>query len=413
MNALQLDAIAARFSALLEKHYEPGFGISPAAEPHENFYRQVWTRDFAHAAAHYFIGDNPQAVEDSLSTLLRHQRPDGTLPIRVEREYLVLKLIPGLRFLARPMFVLFEEILRGRAQRPAYTGQDFLHSEDTIPGTLIVAGMYHGASERGRVFIESYTKTLRRALEHFSSKAKPNGLVSVPRGNVDWADSILRGGTLGLINILWVRALELMVPVFAGIPDMDTAQRLYERAKPSLLETLYDREGAYFRASADEDRVDTVATIFGARFFLDAVECVRTQQMFRTRLRCPSGIRNFDPPYPPRDILWPHKIVGHQGYHNVYVWPWVTLQNIHVKIKIAQTHPEETVREQYKKEAVDDLYDAAALFTDAGGAYEIFFPDTRTPANTRWYHPPRNFMASMATFMSAYSKLKSLGWLAA
>lgn len=106
------------------------------------------------------------------------------------------------------------------------------------------------------------------------------------------------------------------------------------------------------------------------------------------------------------------KLIGHGDYHNAYVWPWVTLQNIHVKIKIAQMHPEEAVREQYKKEAVDDLYDAAALFEDAGGAYEIFFPDSRKPADTRWYHQPRNFMASMATFVGVYSKLNSLEWLA-
>lgn len=98
--------MATRFATLLEKHYEPGFGISPAAEPHENFYRQVWTRDFSHAAAHHFISANPQAVEDSLLTILRHQRADGALPLRVEKEYLILKLVPGLRAFARPAFII-------------------------------------------------------------------------------------------------------------------------------------------------------------------------------------------------------------------------------------------------------------------------------------------------------------------
>ena len=412
MNTSQLDAIATRFAGLLAKHYEAGFGISPASEPSENFYRQVWTRDFAHAAAHYFISANPQAVEDSLSTLLRHQRIDGTLPIRVEKEYLVIKLIPGLRWLARPMFVLVEGVLRGRTERPVYKGQDFLHSEDTIPDALIAAGVYGAASECGRVFITSHAKTLYRALDHFSSKIGPDGLVDVPRGNVDWADSILRGGTLGLVNVLWVRALELMIPVLSGVPEAEKVQHLYGQARSSLMEKLYDQTGAYVRASAGEGRIDAAATVLGALFFLGADDCVRVQETLKARLKKSSGLGNFEPRYPSNDILWPLKIIRHQEYHNGYVWPWVTLQNIHVKIKIAQTHPDGAVREQYKKESVEDLHDAAALFEGAGGAYEVFFPDTRKPADTRWYHPPRFFLANMAAFMSVYSKLKSLGWLA-
>ena len=267
----------------------------------------------------------------------------------------------------------------------------------------MVACMYRGASERGRRFMETHQSACARAYAHFAKRCGPDGLISVSPGNVDWADSVTRGGKLGLLNVLWVRAAQ-------SVQNEDGHVARMERA---LLDMFYERGGAFFRAAEGDSRLDTVATILGALFFLEAHECVRVEETLKARMARPSGLGNFDPPYPTRSIRTPFKFIGHGDYHNAYVWPWVTLQNIHVKIKIAQTHPEETVREQYKKEAVDDLYDAAALFTDAGGAYEIFFPDTRTPANTRWYHPPRNFMASMATFMSAYSKLKSLGWLAA
>jgi len=401
MNSSQLDAIAGRFAALLAKHHEPGFGISPAAESRENFYRQVWTRDFSHAAAHYFIHVNPQAVEDSLSTIFRHQRADGSLPFRVEKEYLLLKLTPGLRFLARPLFRLIEERLRGRAERPVYSGGDFSSAEDTIPAVLLVAEMYRASGERGAAFVAAHKDACTRARRYFTKKCGPDSFVSVAPGNVDWADSITRGGKLGLLNVLWARAVQSMHNEDEGVA----------RTERALLDVFYDRDGAFFRTAEGERRLDTVATILGALFFLDARECVRVEETLKARMARPSGLGNFDPPYPPHSVRLPFRLVGHGDYHNAYVWPWVTLQNIHVKIKIAQTHAVETVREQYKKEAVDDLYGAAALFEHAGGAYEVFFPDTRKPADTRWYHPPRFFLASLAGFMSAHRKLLALGWL--
>lgn len=415
MKTSELDALAERYAQLLEKHYEPGFGISPAAEPTENYYHQLWTRDFAHAAAHYFIGENPRAGEESLRTILRHQREDGALPLRVEREYMLLKMIPGLRFLARTAFVLLEGRMRGRTERPVYTKHDFSFAEDTVPATLIAAGMFYESSEEGRVFIQNNIVALLRACDHFSQKADPaDGLVSVERGTVDWADSILHGGKLGLLNVIWVRGLELMLPVLAPGDSAahERIQALHAKARASLLQKLYDADGAYFRATEGEDRIDTAATALGALFFLDAAECVRVEETLSARVKHPSGLANFNPRYPSRDILWPFKVIMHQEYHNSYIWPWVTLQNIHVKIKIAQTHQSAEVRERYKKEAVGDLYDTASLFEDAGGAYEIFFPDTRKPADTHWYHPPRNFMANLVSFESVYLKLKRLGWLA-
>ncbi|OGG52774.1 hypothetical protein A3C20_02200 [Candidatus Kaiserbacteria bacterium RIFCSPHIGHO2_02_FULL_55_25] len=401
MNVPHLDALAARYAALLAKHYERGFGISPAAEPHENFYRQVWARDFSHAAAHYFIYSDPQAVEDSLSTIFRHQRADGSLPFRVEKEYLLLKLTPGLRFLARPLFRLIEGWIRGRVERPVYSGEDFSFAEDTVPAVLLVSEMYRTSGERGETFMAAHGEACARAREYFTKKCGPDGFVSVAPGNVDWADSVTRGGKLGLLNVLWARAAQGM-----HSEDDDVA-----RTERALLDVFYDRDGAFFRTAEGERRLDTVATILGALFFLDARECVRVEEALKVRMTRPSGLGNFDPPYPPHSVRLPFRLIGHGDYHNAYVWPWVSLQNIHVKIKIAQTHPEEAVREQYKQEAVGDLYDAAALFENASGAYEIFFPDSRKPADTRWYHPPRFFLASLAGFMSVYRKLLALGWL--
>ena len=105
------------------------------------------------------------------------------------------------------------------------------------------------------------------------------------------------------------------------------------------------------------------------------------------------------------------------GYHNEKVWPWITAQNIQVKIKIAREHPDEQIREQYKQETVADLIDQAKLFEEAGGAWEVFDPDTRQKATGlkilgRNYKPPQNLMGNMAAFSRAYEQLKELGWIA-
>ena len=103
--------------------------------------------------------------------------------------------------------------------------------------------------------------------------------------------------------------------------------------------------------------------------------------------------------------------MGQWLYHNKFVWPWVTLQNIQVKVKIATEHKDESVREAYRREAVDDLVKMAKLFREAGGAYEIFEPDESKAAGMRFYKPPQYFMGTMATYQSAYAQLKELGWI--
>ena len=137
---------------LLERHYRPGFGIMPSGNPRDNFYGQLWARDFAHAASNYFAEHNPQAVIDSLETLLRHQRPDGALPYRVEREYATLRVVlpfPGVWRVTGVLFDVFEKKMRRRAEVPAYEGE-FNGAEDTVPAVLLAAGALSMKSERGR-----------------------------------------------------------------------------------------------------------------------------------------------------------------------------------------------------------------------------------------------------------------------
>jgi len=104
----------------LEKNYEPGFGVFPCFDPKENFYNQIWTRDLGHAAGNYFVIKEPKAAADSLNTIFKFQRDDGMLPFRVEKVYGLLKVLPGLKIIAQPLFNLIQKRIKGVHERPRY-----------------------------------------------------------------------------------------------------------------------------------------------------------------------------------------------------------------------------------------------------------------------------------------------------
>lgn len=410
-----IESFSAESLKELEKTYEQGFGIFPASDPKENFYEQIWTRDFAHASGNFFETQNPQAVKDSLETIFSHQKENGMLPLRVEKQYMMLKLTPFLRGLAKPAFNLIEKRIKGRGERPVYEGQDFSGAEDTVPAAIIAAGEFFVTSQEGRKFAEENFDKLKLALDFFETKVDPaDGLASVKTKNSDWLDSIKRTGKLGGINVLWARSLKMMSFMASQLgkdEDAHEYREKFQKTKAGIMEKLYDKEGAYFRAEEGTNRIEATASIFGSLYLLGPKECARVQATLKSRLKTPSGLKNFDPPYPRKQVLTPHKLIGLSGYQNEFVWPWVTCQNIQAKIKIAQEHQDSVVRDRFKKEAVEDLLDMTKLFKDAGGAYEIFEPDSRKPAIKRFYKPPKNIMGNLAAYEGAHLQMKELGWI--
>ena len=162
-----MDGVASEGEERLDKNYEPGFGVFPSADPDENFYQQLWTRDLAHAGGNYLATQRPKALKDSLETVFSHQRADGMLPLRTEKQYMLLKIVPGLRKLAKPVFEFIEGTVRGRKERPVYEGQDFSSAEDTVPAALIAVGEFFIASPDGRKFAEEHFDELKKAVDFF------------------------------------------------------------------------------------------------------------------------------------------------------------------------------------------------------------------------------------------------------
>ena len=396
-------------------HYSPEFGVSPSAHPKENYHNQVWARDLAHAAGNYFAHVRPEAVSQSLATIFRHQRADGMLPYRVEREYEMLKFLPGLRPFAKVAFNLIEKKIFGRTERPIYEGQEFGGGEDTIPVVLLAVHGFWDVSDEGKRFAGTYYAQLQKAASFFEKRTDPaDGLAIITHHNPDWADTVKRHGKLGAINVWWAQALRGLAEIAEGLGRHDDAKKYRdesERTRHGILEKLYAPEG-YFKAEVNDPRLDTVASIFGALYLLDVEEAVRVEELLARRVARPTGFLNFDPPYLRREIFWAHRLIFREGeYHNHFVWPWVALQNIYVKIKIGLEHPDAALREQYKKEAVADFVRMSGVFRAVDGAPEILQPHASAIPETPRYRVPRHFMGSLAGYAGIYRKLVKIGWI--
>ena len=399
----------------LALHCKPGFGITPTSHPKSNYYDQIWARDLAHAAGNYFAHVRPETVSQSLKLIFKYQRANGMLPYRIEREYQKLKLVPGFRFLARRAFVVVHEKIRGRSERPVYEGQDTGGGEDTVPVILIAVGEFFKASPEGIKFAEGHFEQLQKAVDFFRTKTDPaDDLAIVTKNNADWADTIKRRGKLGGLNVWWAETLRTMGNIANGLgraPEAKKYQEEYELVRSHVLDKFHAQEG-YFRAKENDDRLDTVATIFGALYLLDAKDAVQAEEALAARVLRPTGYVNFDPPYPRGQISRMHRFLFPNGeYHNHFVWPWVTLQNIYVKIKIATGHPEKNIREKYKEEAIADFIRMSRIFKISNGAHEVLHPNNPEPPKTRFYRVPRHFMGSLAGYAGIYRKMKNLGWL--
>ena len=403
----------------LKQCYQEGFGIFPSGDPRDSFYNTLWSRDLAHAGGNFFAANADGAMIESLQTVFSHQKEDGSIPYRVERK----------RFLLEHLAHVFgiNVTLNRKKERAVYEGEDGGNAEDTIPATIASAGELFLQSEKGREFVRNNFDKIEGAMAQFIGRTDPeDGLERSKKSNPDWSDSLLKGEKkLGTINVWHCRALRMMqlMAEGAGRPERSVYYRdLEHKVKSNIVGTpekpgkLYDWQNHYFKTGEGEDRVDTAASVFGSLYLLPATEAARVQDTFKAHLTSPSGLKNFYPPYPKEKIFPPLHRIGMGGYHNEKVWPWITSQNIQVKIKIAREHPDETVRERYKQEAVADLADQAKLFKEAEGAWEVFDPDTRQKATGlkilgRSYKPPRNLMGNLAAYHSAYSQLKALGWI--
>jgi hypothetical protein len=407
----------------LNKCYKEGFGIFPSSDPEASFYNTVWSRDLAHAGGNFFTGENIKPLLSSLKTIFSHQKEDGSLPYRVEKKRFLLEHTP--RVLFGIDFNILKKIgidlITRKTERPVYEGEDGGNAEDTIPSIVVTLGEAFISSKEGREFVKTYFDEIKQAMDRFAQKTDPqDGLEISQEANPDWADSLLRGNKkISTINIWYARALRMMRLISEELGKNEES-KMYEmrsrKVKKGILEKLYDKENHYFRTGEGEDRIDAAASVFGCLYILPATEAALVQETMKKRLSSKSGLKNFDPPYP-QDRIYPIlKLIGMGGYHNESVWPWITAQNIQAKIKIAQEHPDEHVREKFRKESVEDLLDVAKLFKEAGGAYEVFDPDTRQPTTKlrtgmRKYNPPKNFMGNLATYQGAYKQLKKLGWI--
>jgi hypothetical protein len=337
------------------------------------------------------------------------------LPYRIEREYTALKVLPRFDFISKPIFNIIERGLFRRSEKPLFENHGRFAAGDTIPAVIIAVGDFFEKQELGKQFVKKNYVNIKKAVDLFNTKCDPtDGLAIIKGPYPDWADTIKKKGKLGTINIWWARALERMVFMAETLNQSEDAKhyrQLLDTVRRSIIYKLYNSEKAYFKTRVEGfSRISTSASIFGS-YLLSPKEAVRIEETLAQFTRRTNGYLNFYPPYPKGRVSLMVRILGHADYHNRHVWPWITLQNIHVKVRIARDHYDAHIREHYKEEAIADLVMIAKLFKAAGGAFEIFDAEAPRTAGGTIYKSARHFMASMAGYQGAYQKLKMLGWL--
>jgi hypothetical protein len=409
-NARTTADIAAVLREHLEVCYHSGFGVCPSPRD-GNFGEQLWARDFSVTTTNYYAKEHPDAAIESLRRILDNQRSDGALPYRVARTYGFLRVVPMLSWLADPAFKFLEGALHGRREKAYFEG-DYNGAEDTIPAVVIAAAAISAHSHKGHDFVYDNLGKLKKALDYFIYNKVHQGdkLAVVTKANPDWTETIQRYGKLGYVNVLWVQAVKLLALLCRQHGDTAAATRyrtLYRQARKSLMEKLYDAEGHYFRAKEGEDRLDAAATVLGSLFFLAPRQCVEAQDTLHRRVGENSGLRNFDPPYKNEEISRVPRLGGNGGYHNEFVWPWVTCQNIAVLLKIAARHPDQETRGLAWQEARMMLGQMSDVFRNCGGAPEVVEPKVwKVAKRTPLYTPPLFFGPTCATYHAAFDRLR-------
>lgn len=401
---------------LLDGCYDSDRGLLyTSGDPNSQFYAEIWARDTMFGCATFIARDNPARAIGTLEHLLSFQKPDGTLPIRIEYK----------RHWANyaPILGRVKSFVSRQRPFPVYESAKLsLSSRDTVPSIIIGAGELFRSSTEGRAFIAQKFEQLQKALIREEMFADPaDGLIA--GGNMqDWADSIRREGKLADTNILYFRSLREM-SFMAGQLDKNTEAEEYGQKavvlKERILANFWDEEDGFIKAGIGDNRLDTAANIFACLYLVDAQKAARVQDALKTRAMSPIGLlKNFDPPYPhsllKSQIAFRYRIYGVPDYHNECVWPWLTTENILAKITIFQNHSDEQVRSRFAQEARDDFAKIAALHQRNGDFYEMLNNRDGTPLRSHYfgkgvnfaYKSSRQFLGTITSFLVAKRELQ-------
>lgn len=392
----------------------PERGIFASGDPKSQFYNEIWARDSSFAITSAISRHNPEMAIKNLETIFSHLREDGTLPLRIEYDRHYLHFIPLIRSIRR--------LIDRSKGHPVYEDAMFAQgARDTVSSIIIACGETFRTGDFGEEFVMKNWETLQKIITRENLHIDPKDGLVEGSNYQSWTDSIKMPGKIAFTNILHFRALREMffmasqmgrtedVEEFEGqaLEYQDQAIRL----KESILEHFWDQDKGYFKAGIDDDRLDVSANIFACMYLANDDQGDRIQENLDECRTMPFGLlRNFDRPYPNSAIDVRHRIGNISGYHNLYIWPYLTSENILAKLKIANTTQDEYLSERFRQESVEEFIGLSQLHKRNGDFYEVLDPVTFEPVEARrlgitTYKSCPQFLASAASYLRVEQEL--------
>lgn len=351
-----------------------------AGRTHFNSY---WSRDgFWGVFGALELRDFDQARRH-IELFIRHQRPSGEMPTRIEFLTHAFGHFHGMRGRLLPVF------RAGHLARPV----------DPTALFIMALWQYYRHSGEKQILKENFHSINHAVswLQHLDIDRDglvESGILS------DWMDSVIKWGKLLHVNIMYYKALDDFAKI-CEILNRDELVKPYREAsystKKAINQQFWNEQFfADWRRGNKTGNFCADGNVLAILLKIASREQAETVFDFIDRhdLELESGLHTVYPRYPWYSILPNYYLYGIPDYHTRLVWPWIT--SLYGLAKW---------RQGKKEQAIDTLYNTARLFLAHDFVGEVYEPNG-TPVRRLIYQSEVPFAWNAAAFVYA---VKSVG----
>lgn len=282
-------------------------------------YRTLWARDMAMSVQGAMAAGEFQAVKNSLEIFFKFQRFDGLLPRLIDNQNILTRVLMGV--MGHPP--MFREPLRAW-----FTTENRVIAIDSNLAIVWASSRYILRSE-DLVFAKAHFVAAEKAILFIETHFSVEGIVGKQPPFADWADSVQRTGRVAFTNELYILALrglsqwaeKVGEPVRASFYQ-DKAAEVTER----FLTFFWDPKERIIVNFERDHRWTADANFFAvAHGILPREKSIELMDRLRmSPLWIPFPGRPTWPDYEPHMKSWLVKRVNLAGYHDQYLWFWLT-----------------------------------------------------------------------------------------
>lgn len=372
----------ARDSLLANVRVVGGRPVLTAGAKH---FRMVWTRDFCFSAGGLIAAGRADALRETLSVILAHQREDGLLPRLLDTGSWALRVALG---------VLGRDLPLEGELKPNYIGE---HGTPAIDGNALVcwAAERCAAASGDAAFAAQALPVLERALAFYDRRLAEDLVTQPPYS--DWQDSIRhRRGRVFFTNLIYWRAHQSLAALSALAGADPAAWRAKADAlKRRIVARFWDEKAGAFTNIERGGPLSADGLLFSVVWGFTGAEDSRRllRALDAAGAWTPWGPRCAAPDYPSSGRGWITKLAGIPDYHDRVVWLWQTALAVRAF---------RAVGEEARAAEMERALSAILLRDGASG--EVYEPDTGLPVKRRLYRSEAPFSWSSAMALEALSE---------